>query len=142
MNAFALAVDQLLDLPLLQPWGYTIGRAVLLLALLITFWQVRRFPWLWAGLGIAGLLLTLRVMGDVGTDGANTPYTVYLLGSNVAALLLYIGVAQMAHALSRLRAMRRERDVARAQRDAARLWVQNYQARLSEPITEFPEEDR
>ena len=142
MEALGEAIDRLLDLKLFGAWWYTLGRAVLLAVLLFSFWRARRVPLLLVGFGISGTLLALRVAGDVATNGANTPYTVYLLGSNLATVLLYLGVAWVANLLTRLRKKVRQGVIAVAQRDEARAWVQQYQARLGEPLTMFPEEDQ
>lgn len=140
MQDFGMTLDHLLTYPVLGNWWYTLGRAVLLLFLLVCVRQARRLPWIWAGLGISGTLIAARVVGDLAIGGANTPYTVYNVLGNIGTAVLYIGVARMANLLHALRLAKRELAVARAQRDSARLWVHQYQGRLEEPLTAWPDD--
>lgn len=99
----AAIIDALLSHQLGSPWVYTLSRSVLLLVGLLTLRAVRHYPWLWAGILISVAALTLRVAADVlGGHGASVPYTVYAFLSNVAPVVMYVGVARMATLLRRL----------------------------------------
>ena len=137
---FGHLLDAILNWQVLTAWWYTISRSVLLLAILITLWHGRRYPWLLTSLGLATVIVGLRVLADVLLDGADRPFSVYAVLTNLSTLLIYIAVNHLISQLARRRMAERQRDVAIAQRNSARAMVHQYQERLGEPLIVWPED--
>lgn len=140
MEQLGQALDTLLNVALLPPWAYTVSRAVMLMAILLTLWRGRRYAWILASMGLASLIIACRVLADVILGGASTPFTVYAFVTNTATLLIYITMNHFITGLTRRKGVETQAAVYLAQRESARATVDSLKRQHGLSPTIWPED--